>query len=183
MTMETTYGRILLTKIMDVVNEEKIDFKDAYGTDVSMGEVVDQIIEFAKAAPQYKYEVVVGTDSEAVNDRKSDLVTAVVVRRVGNGGRYFWRRFSGGPFHTLRNRIIEEVMTSLEAAQLVLKAMSEALAGTEMNFHFEVHADIGEKGETREMMQEVTGMIRAHNFDFCVKPGSYAASAVADRHV
>jgi len=168
---------------MDIGETEKIEFKDAFGTNVSIEEVVAQIIEFSKAAPQYKYEVVVGTDSEAVNDRKSDLVTAIVVRRVGNGGRYFWRRFSGGPFHTLRNRIIEEVMTSLRAAQAVLKAMSEALTGTAMIFHFEVHADIGEEGQTKEMIQEVTGMIRAHNLDFCVKPNSYAASSVADKHV
>lgn len=168
---------------MDIADTEKIEFKDAHGTTMLIGEVVVQIIKFAKAAPQYKYEVVVGTDSEAVNDRPGDLVTAVVVRRVGNGGRYFWRRFSGGPFHTLRNRIIEEVMTSLRAAQLVLEAIAEALKGTEMKFHFEVHADIGEEGETREMIQEVTGMIRAHNLDFCVKPNSYAASTVADRHV
>ena len=168
---------------MDIGETEKIEFKDAFGTNVSIEEVVAQIIEFSKAAPQYKYEVVVGTDSEAVNDRKSDLVTAIVVRRVGNGGRYFWRRFSGGPFHTLRNRIIEEVMTPLRAAQAVLKAMSEALTGTAMIFHFEVHADIGEEGQTKEMIQEVTGMIRAHNLDFCVKPNSYAASSVADKHV
>ena len=33
------------------------------------------------------------------------------------------------------------------------------------------------------MIQEVVGMIRANNFEAITKPGSYAASNVADRHV
>jgi predicted RNase H-related nuclease YkuK (DUF458 family) len=32
-------------------------------------------------------------------------------------------------------------------------------------------------------MQEVLGMVRAYNFEARVKPESYAASSVADRHV
>ena len=51
------------------------------------------------------------------------------------------------------------------------------------DFDFEIHADIGEKGETRTMIQEVVGMIRANNFEARTKPESYAASNVADRHV
>ena len=33
------------------------------------------------------------------------------------------------------------------------------------------------------MIQEITGMIRANNFEVKTKPESYAASSVADRHV
>jgi predicted RNase H-related nuclease YkuK (DUF458 family) len=43
--------------------------------------------------------------------------------------------------------------------------------------------DIGENGETKSMINEVMGMVRAHNFESRIKPDSYAASKVADRHV
>jgi len=111
---------------------------------------------------------------------QADFVTAIVVHRVGNGGRYFWRRLEFGTFHTLRDRIIKEVMLSLEIAQEVLAELKRM---KNISFDFEVHADVGENGETKAMIQEVVGMIRAYNFEPKTKPGSYAATNVADRHV
>ena len=48
---------------------------------------------------------------------------------------------------------------------------------------FEVHADVGENGPTKAMIQEIVGMIRAHDFEAITKPDSCAASNVADRHI
>jgi len=127
-------------------------------------------------------------------------VTAVVVHRVGNGGRYFWRRTELGKLHTLRDRIIKEVVISLELGKEVLtelKKFSDPAAGENPElarpepvewveipeWEFEIHADVGENGPTKAMIQEVVGMIRAYNFEPITKPGSYAASNVADRHV
>jgi len=50
-------------------------------------------------------------------------------------------------------------------------------------YDFEIHVDVGENGETRSMIQELVGAIRANNFEVKTKPESYAASKVADRHV
>ena len=102
------------------------------------------------------------------------------MHRVGNGGRYFWRRLDLQKFYTLRDRIINEVLLSLEVAKEVL---SELKLANVKNYDFEIHADIGENGATKAMLQEVVGMIRAHNFEAKTKPDSYAASSVADRHV
>jgi len=116
-------------------------------------------------------------------------VTAVVIHRVGNGGRYFWRRFQLGKFHTLRDRIIKEVLISLELGKQILtalKALSDEAAAGGLplpEWDFEIHVDIGENGPTKPMIQEVVGMIRASNFEAKTKPESYAASNVADRHV
>ncbi len=127
-----------------------------------------------------RYKITIGTDSERIAGNQADFVSAVVVHRVGNGGRYFWRRVELGKFHTLRDRIIKEVLLSLELAQEVLAELKKI---KDISFDFEIHADIGENGETKVMIQEVVGMIRAHNFEVRTKPGSYAASNVADRHV
>jgi predicted RNase H-related nuclease YkuK (DUF458 family) len=129
----------------------------------------------------------IGTDSEWLASKRADFVTAVVVHRVGNGGRYFWRRAQIGTFHTLRDRIIKEVLISLDLGKEVLtelKKLSEGASRENMpEWDFEIHADVGENGPTKAMIQEVVGMIRAMNFEPITKPGSYAASNVADRHV
>lgn len=131
-------------------------------------------------APKSHYRITIGTDSLAFGKGKADFVSAVVVHRVGNGGRYFWRRMELTKLHTLHDRIIREVLISLELATGIL----EQLKKLELpKFDFEVHADIGNNGPTQAMIQEVVGMIRAHNFEPKTKPESYAASSIADRHV
>ena len=80
----------------------------------------------------------------------------------------------------MRDRIIREVLISLEVSKELLTYLKDSNV---KNFDFEIHVDIGEKGETRSMIQELVGMIRANNFEAKTKPDSYAASKVADRHV
>lgn len=144
-------------------------------------QVVAAILDFMREEPGRRYKVTLGTDSELFADKQADFVTAIVVHRVGNGGRYFWRRFNLGKFHTLRDRIIQEVMISLEAAQALLAELKKENIATQWDF--EIHVDVGENGPTKPMIQEVVGMVRAHNFEARTKPESYAASNVADRHV
>ena len=150
------------------------------GIRMTVDEVVRNIVDFMKVEPARHYRVTIGTDSELLREKKADFVTAIVVHRVGNGGRYFWRRLELGKFHNLRDRIIKEVLISLEVAEKVLAALKQFPLP---EFDFEIHADIGENGPTKVMIQEVVAMIRASNFQVQTKPGSYAASNVADRHV
>ncbi|MDO8303216.1 MAG: ribonuclease H-like YkuK family protein [Sedimentisphaerales bacterium] len=157
-------------------------FKSSTGKDISAQEVVAEILAFMTADSKWKYRITIGTDSELLSDKHADFVTAIVIHRVGNGGRYFWRRFTLGKFHTLRDRIIQEVVISLDLAKNLLLALKDITEGKGLDWEFEVHADIGENGPTKVMLQEVVGLIRAHNFEVRTKPLSYAASSVADRH-
>lgn len=159
-------------------------FNSSFGLKLTISQVVQEIIRFIKVEPERHYAITIGTDSDRLQGGRADFVTAVVVHRVGNGGRYFWRRTELGKLHTLRDRIIKEVLLSLEVAQKLLVLLQKEFRGEEKTkWSFEIHADIGENGETKAMMQEVLGMIRAYNFEAKTKPGSYAASNVADRHV
>lgn len=150
------------------------------GTRLTVEEVVQEIISFMGSDLDRRYKVTIGTDSELLASKDADFVTAIVVHRIGNGGRYFYRRFELGKFHTLRDRMIKEAMTSIELAQELLAELKKFPLP---NFEFEIHADIGERGPTRDVIQEIVGMIRAYNFDVKIKPFSYAASNVADKHV
>lgn len=161
-------------------------FYTSYGLSIPFSQVIEELRVFMNAAPSYAYRITIGTDSERLSGGDADFVTAVVVHRVGNGGKYFWRRVGGGTYHTLRDRIIREVLISLESAQALLKALRERYRDESENvveWGLEVHADVGVNGPTKDMIQEVLGMIRAYNFEPRMKPESYAASSVADRHV
>ena len=160
---------------------EQYLFNTSLGIKINPEQVVQEIINFMKAVPQRDYKVIIGTDSEKAADKTADFVTAIVVYRVGNGGRYFWRKIDEDQkYHTLRDRITQEVLISLEIAKVLLGAMSKFEVP---KFDFEIHLDIGDNGQTRTMIQELTGIIRANNFEAKTKPYSYAASKVADRHV
>jgi predicted RNase H-related nuclease YkuK (DUF458 family) len=51
------------------------------------------------------------------------------------------------------------------------------------NYQFRyIHADIGENGATKDMIREVTGLIRGNGFEPKIKPEAFAASTVADRY-
>ncbi len=156
-------------------------FCNAVGLKINVESVVREIIDFMAMQPNRHYTIVVGTDSQLLPSKHADFVSAIVVHRVGNGGKYFWRGFELGMFHTLRDRIIKEVLLSLEVAHDLLTRLKEA--GAAYQWDFEIHADVGEHGPTKALIQEVTGMVRAHRFEVKTKPGSYAATNVADRHV
>lgn len=155
-------------------------FNDHQGNKLNIEELILEIIDFMKADLKREYKIIIGSDSQWLEDKSADFVTAIVVHRAGNGGRYFWRRFALGKFHTLRDRIIQESLSSIEIANQFLTVIK----GFETpEFSFEIHADVGENGPTKAVIQEVVGMIRANNFEVKIKPFSYAASSVADRHV
>jgi len=155
-------------------------FSGSLGIKLNVNQVVREIVRFMTEDKNRHYKIVIGSDSEGYNGEMADFVTAIVVHRVGNGGRYFWRRIELPKFYTLRDRIIKEVLLSLEVAKDTLVPLKTFEVS---QFDYEIHVDIGENGQTKSMMQEVIGMVRAYNFEARTKPESYAATKVADRHV
>lgn len=160
--------------------EEPLLFTDSLGRKLTPQSVVNEIIGFMGQAKERQYLVCLGTDSAPLSNKKADFVTAIIVHRVGNGARYFWRRARvEDKFHTLRDRMYKEVLLSLETARHFLE-MTRLFKIP--NFNFEIHVDVGENGKTNTMIKELTAMIRGSNFAVKIKPDSYAASKVADRH-
>lgn len=156
-------------------------FNSSLGIQLNAEQVSRHIVDFMKADSSREYKITIGTDSEKDSNDEADFVTAIVIHRVGNGARYFWRRISGETkFHTLRDRITREVLISLDIAKEFLEAISKFDAP---KYDFEIHLDIGQNGATKVMIQELVGMVRAHNFEAKTKPDSYAATNVADKHV
>lgn len=151
---------------------------------MNLSKVTKEVAEFIGRHSQDKYELIVGTDSEG--KQKADFVTAIIVYHVGHGGRYFWKRTNGGKvYHTLRDRIYQEVSLSLQTAQEMLAKLKSSLNHSQKGsaYDFQIHIDVGRNGPTREMIKEVVGMVRGNGFKAKIKPDSFGASNIADRYV
>lgn len=141
-------------------------------------QVVGTIVAEMQANPKDRFEILIGTDSSASPDRV-DMVSAIVLHRVGKGGRYFWSRTQERKIPSLRQRIWREAWLSFELAQAL---MHELASVSMLQYNLEIHVDIGENGRTKEMIDEVVGMIIGNGFAVRIKPHAYAASSVADKH-
>ena len=155
--------------------EEKF-FNASDNKKLSLKQVINEVFQFIQEKPRNSYKLVIGTDSLNAADH-SDFVTAIIILRVGNGGRFFWRRIKDKNFKSLRERIYKEVYLSLEIGQQLLKLLEKNKL---YNFDLEIHVDVGQNGETRTLINEVTGLVRGCGFVVKTKPESFAASSVAD---
>lgn len=149
-----------------------------YG-DLTIQEVRQKVLQFMDDFPEYKYKLVIGTDSQPKNGQGTDFISAIVIHRIGFGGIYFWRRKVDPRKNVLKTRIYEEASLSLILAQ---EFLSEFKNDGISKFEVEIHVDIGSFGETRNMITEIVGMVRGSGFNVKTKPESYGASKVADRH-
>ncbi|RJQ13596.1 hypothetical protein C4553_02870 [Candidatus Parcubacteria bacterium] len=162
---------------------------------ISFENLVQEIVRYIGEDPKQQYQVVVGTDSPGT--AMADFVTAIVVRKIGHGGRYWWHRSEPKKFYQrfTRERIYLEVSRSINVALLlterlkkhleisqIVKKEGEVSVSYHLSIAFEVHVDLGENGATKDMIKEVLGMVRGYGFDAKTKPESYGASAIADRH-
>ncbi len=142
---------------------------------LNLEETVQEIRDYMASDSESRYTLVVGSDSE--DNLEVDFITAIVVHRVGHGARYFWKSTVQPRLATLRDRVWQEALLSLETAKELISVLGEG-NGPEV----EIHVDIGTNGPTKKMIQEVTGMIRGSGFVVRIKPEAYAAASVADRH-
>lgn len=132
---------------------------------------------------QGNYQLVIGSDSHfrtVKGKSELNLVTAIVIHRQGRGGRYFWTRVKIPRFFSLKEKIYQETLASLEMAEKVLPLLKKSLNGDyEL---LEIHIDVGGRGPTKVMIKELVGMVIGNGFKAKTKPDAYGASVVADRY-
>lgn len=159
-------------------------------------EVIQEMINWMREKPHKFYDVVVGCDSSS--NEEPHFPVAVVILRKGEGGRFFLRRvkYKNKKFFNWHQRVLEEVLLSCDLAldlreklensvKNFFQIQSELINPIELkklNYEFRyIHADVGAEGATKDMIKEVTGLIRGNGFEPKIKPDAYVASVVADR--
>ena len=154
-------------------------FFDPSGKQHLFEEVVEATRNFVVQKPNASYEIVVGSDSHPADE--VCFITAITIRRMGNGGIYFWKKSKPEHCTTLRDRIYREAMHSIILAHELRGRLQETL-GDEFFWNDQIHIDVGEQGETRELIPVVVGMVKGFGFEAIIKPYAYGACTVADRH-
>lgn len=143
---------------------------------LSFEEVFADIMAYAAESPDDSYRLIVGTDSQ-IRDGTC-FVTALIVHRLGKGGRFFYTRSYEDHVRALRQRIFFEASLSLSVAS----RLAEKLAESGHEFDMEIHLDVGSNGATKSLVKEVVCMVNGSGFLCKIKPDSYGASSVADRY-
>lgn len=160
-------------------------FHSATHGDVDLSEIVILIKTFLEDDPNSEYSLVIGTDSqERIDNNKKTLniISAIIVHRKGQGGKYFWQRKKVTNIITLRQKIYAETLTSLDLATQFVPLLKKTLNGNSPTYFLEIHVDVGEHGATRDMIKEVVGMVTGNGFVAKTKPEAYGASYIADKH-
>ena len=160
---------------------EKTQFHSWSKGTLSLERVFDEIISYINSQPERSYQIIIGSDSAARSP--VPLVSAVTVRRIGNGAVHFWVTSEKKVFHTLRDRITEEALQSIMLAQEIRSGLREKLGEDFLwDNKIEVHIDVGENGPTRDLIDQVVGMVKGFGFAAVIKPSAFGASHVADLH-
>lgn len=139
----------------------------------------ESILSFINEKPNNQYKLIIGTDSHpGLNE--SVFVTAIVIYRVGHGGRYFYHKKKVEMKSGFKKRIFHEVSRSLTVASKLTELLSND--NESLLLDIEIHIDVGQNGSSSEIIKEVVGMVIGSGYDAMIKPDSYAASNVADRY-
>lgn len=147
--------------------------------------VLEELTRYMEEKPERFYDIIVGCDSSS--GETPHFPVALVILRKGEGGRFFLKKvkYQNKKFYNMQQRILEEVILSCEMALFLREKFEEKLKslGKNLNYEFRyIHADVGQNGQTKDMIKEVVGLIRGNGFEAKIKPEAYAASVVADRY-
>lgn len=140
----------------------------------------EQMLARIESALLHKDNVVVfvGTDSQT-HGRFYNYITVVGLYTPGKGGTYYFtgeleerKKFKGAQ----KLRMFEEVTKSLAVATLLQD---------KLGILPEVHLDVSpphKKEFTSSLAEQLSGYVLSSGFEPKLKPDSWAASAIADRH-
>lgn len=155
---------------------------------ISFDQAMQEMINYMQEKPEKFYDIIVGCDSSSGGDPNFPVVVAIL--RIGEGGRFFLKKIRypesfNKKFLHWKNRILQEVLLSCELALFLREKFNKKVEGLKnANLRYQlryIHADIGENGDTRDMIKELTGLIIGNGFEPKIKPEAYVATAVADR--
>ncbi|WP_031516417.1 ribonuclease H-like YkuK family protein [Desulfofalx alkaliphila] len=154
-----------------------MDFISPTKGKMTFDQMMADIMKYITGLPDSSYKIIIGTDSQVRKD--TCFVTAVIVHRLGKGAKYYYRKKEERKIKSLRQKIFFETALSLEVGGLVARYLSET--GHE-DQEVEIHIDVGKKGETKDLIREVVGMVLGSGFQPKIKPDAFGASSVADKH-
>jgi predicted RNase H-related nuclease YkuK (DUF458 family) len=166
------------TTVFSSLSREHMNFEQVY----------NEILKFIKADKDCSYKISVGTDSQV--SKGTVFVSCIHVHRIGKGAIGFLHKVEiQRPIKNLREKIYLETCTSLQLAYMfddekinrIYRTIGAKAGDKAGGITFEFHIDIGIKGQTKTLINEMVGLVKGINFVPKIKPDSYCASSFADR--
>jgi len=151
---------------------------------LNFGQVCHEIEAFIKADNDSSYRISVGSDSQVGS--RTVFVSCVHIHRIGKGAIGFLHKCEiARPVTNLREKIYLETCASLQLAYMFdeerIDRIRRAVGSGCKEVSFEFHIDVGRKGQTKALINEMVGMVKGLNFIPRIKPDSYCASSFADK--
>lgn len=166
-----------------IVLDEKTVFKSLGKGKLSFEGVFSEVLNYIEADKNSSYKISIGTDSQVASS--TIFVTCIHVHRVGKGAIGFLHKSELiRPIKNLREKIYMETCISLQLAYLFDEKKINRIynALDKKGITFEFHIDIGRKGKTKTLINEMVGMVKGLDFVPKIKPDSFCASCFADRY-
>jgi predicted RNase H-related nuclease YkuK (DUF458 family) len=142
-------------------------------------EMVEEIRSYILTNSGFDFELIVGTDSQYhYEERSTKYVTVVVIRRVGRGGKYFYRKEYKGELPSLRKKIWTEALLTYDIIEKLKIYLGDLISEEKMISH----VDVGNNGKSKKYINEIKSIFISSGYDVKIKPDSYVASGIADKH-
>jgi predicted RNase H-related nuclease YkuK (DUF458 family) len=160
----------------------KLFYSETLNKKISLDEVAKEVYNYIREDESKTYNVFAGTDSQR-NKGKTCYVAIISVTRNGHGGINFINKEVVKEKVTMRQRIWNEATTSVNIfADLIGKFKELGLDTVDTIVEYDqVHADIGANGQSRELIDEITGFITAYGFKAIIKPDAFVAQCIANK--
>ncbi|WP_026476878.1 ribonuclease H-like YkuK family protein [Alkaliphilus transvaalensis] len=146
-----------------------------YG-ELSFQEVCDKVQEYTKKDLESEYIISVGTDSQNIGNF-TKVVSVITLVRKTKGGIFFYDITKVKKIKNIRQKILTETQSSIDLACKLVKFLND----NNIDAPLEIHIDIGEKGETKDLIKEIAGWVMGLGFKCRMKPDSYSSSGIADK--
>lgn len=149
-------------------------WKDGSSENIAFYEIIQKI----KTHNKKKGQVFIGTDSH-IKQGKCTFTTSIVLlgAEEQSGGIYFYNKEKYNEPTLFYNRILKEAEKSINLAIKI----SEICPSTNLEIHMDVSPE--EKNEkTSKMAKMLMGYATGSGFKCKIKPDSFAATTVADKH-
>lgn len=160
------------TKLEKIKN---IIWKTGRKTEIGESEMFNRIFSHI----EQKGKIVIGTDSMLTN-KKFIFVNAICLigKESEQHGRFFFSRYvsKDESNKNLLVRLLKETTDSIEIANIIKEKYPRA--------QIEIHMDVNPSSKflSGKYSSTVIGYILGCGYDYKIKPDSYAASSIADKH-
>lgn len=171
----------------------KMVFSNSTISHMTFDEAFNSILSFVEKDPVALYKLAIGTDSHVKSFTR--FISAIHVHRIGLDG------IGKGAWGCIKEYVVPRRISSLREKISIETSLTQELlflfdyertskildilipyADKGADFILEAHIDIGRKGATRDLIQEMMGRITCMGVEAKIKPESYAASSYADRY-